>query len=488
MDLFLGFKVDPDSCNLRKKDPYGLIPIIERTVSSGVIESTKLTTGNKSFSLSSVVNQSGPHSTVFFRITDITKQEQEYAEEKRRSKILEMLVDIANSASRHETIDQLCKYAISSIAGMLDFEYGAVFVIDSVTDSIEIYSENITTSEINQSKKLYFNLDDNMTQELIRSKTECFSDSNSSDPSDPCFTIMKSLRLGTLIIVSFQINHEKYGSLVIGSIKNVTLGLSEIQLSRTVSTQLGMALDRHLLLDTLKQRYKMVENANRTKDELITMIGHELKTPLTSIVGYIELLDIDKHNLNQKQREFVTTLHHQSDVLSWLVSGINLLAMLKTNKYTLEKESLELGKVLQRLQGRFTRPENRSEITIKSSIDEDTIIKTDITAFLGICTNLFTAFERFSNLESQIDLSISKSGEDVIIDISDNSNPIGNEDLEKIYEMFSILSTKPSTINRGTVGLPLSIVKEFTDLLGGNIWFHSLPSGNKVIVILPGVF
>lgn len=487
-DLFLKFKSDPDICNLKKKDPYGLIDIIERTVHSGVIESTKLAISDRSYSISSVISNSGSNFTVLFHITDITKQEQEFEEEKRRSRTLEMLVDIANSASKHESIDQLCKYTIQSVTRMLDYEYGAILIIDIITGAVEIHSDSVTTKKKNQFRKLYLNTDDKLVQDVLRSEKEIYADTRLSNASDPISVIMKSLKLNSMVVIPFQVNHEKKGCYIIGSIKNTKVDPSDIQLFRTASTQLGMALDRHLLLETLKQRYKMVENANRTKDELITMIGHELKTPLTSIVGYTELLDIDNNNLTKKQREFVSTLHHQSDILSWLVSGINLLTMLKTRKYSLEKEEVEIGKILQRLQGRFTRQENRNEIKIINNIDEKTIIKTDVTAFLGICTNLLTAFERLSNLESQIDFSISKSDDTVSIEISDNSNPIGNDDLGKIYEVFSTLSTKPSTINRGTIGLPLSIVKEFTDLLGGNLWFHSLPSGNKVVVILPGVF
>lgn len=485
---FLGLKTDSDLCSLRKKDPYGLMPVIEKTISSGVIESTKLHIGDRSYNLNSVKNQSESDSTVLFHIADITKQEQGLAEEKQRSRMLEMLVDIANSASKRETIEQLCKYTISSITNMLDFEYGAIFIIDNITDSIDIYSDNITTFMTGQHKQLYINLEDITTLNMLCAKTEYFFDSDTEDSDNPCHMIAKSLGLGSMIIMPFQINHEKSGCCMIGSRSNSLVKPSMIQLSKTISTQLGMALDRHMLLETLKQRYKLVENANRTKDELITMIGHELKTPLTSIVGYIELFDIDKDNLTQKQREFITILHHQSDILSWLVSGINLLALLKTNRYALEKENIALDKVIQRMQGRFTRPENKNETTITCNVNEKMIINTDVTAFLGICTNLLIAFERFSNLDSRIDLTLSRLGHDISIEISDNSKPIGNEDLEKIYEIFSTLQTKPSTINRGSVGLPLSIVKEFTDLLGGSIRFDALPSGNRVVVVLPDVF
>lgn len=485
---FLGLKTDSDLCSLGKKDPYGLIPIIEKTISSGTIESTKLNIGDKSYNLNSVKNQSESESTVLFHITDITKQEQGLAEEKQRSRMLEMLVDIANSASKRETIEQLCKYTISSITSMLDFEYGVIFIVDNITDSVEIYSDNATSFMIGHHRQLQINLEDRSTLNMLCSKTEYFFDSSIDNPKDPYQMVAKSMELGSMIIMPFQINHEKSGCCVIGSRRIPLVKPSMMQLTKTITTQLGMALDRHMLLETLKQRYKLVENANRTKDELITMIGHELKTPLTSIVGYIELFDIDKDNLTQKQREFITILHHQSDILSWLVSGINLLALLKTNRYTPEKENVALDKVIQRMQGRFTRPENKNETTITCNVNEKTIINTDITAFLGICTNLLIAFERFSNLDSRIDLSISRLDHDVSIEISDNSKPIGNEDLEKIYEIFSTLQTKPSTINRGSVGLPLSIVKEFTDLLGGSIRFDSLSSGNKAVVILPGVF
>jgi signal transduction histidine kinase len=217
------------------------------------------------------------------------------------------------------------------------------------------------------------------------------------------------------------------------------------------------------------------------------MIGHELRTPLTSIVGYVELLDTFSENLDNKQKDFVSVLHHQTDMLAWLVSQITMLTSLKTGKYRLDLEPIDICQVISSLSGRLSEISDIKQVRIISDITEHQKVNTDRNAFLGICMNLVFAFQRLSNIETMISLSFHDTREKLTIEVSDNSSPFGSQDMEIVYEMFTSLPTKPSTTIKGTIGLPLSIAKEFTLLLSGKIWFDNDAYGNRVIVELPFV-
>lgn len=487
-DSIFGFKTDPHLDRLGKFYGIDMEGIISKTRRSKEIETTKITLNSRTYLLNSLCTGTGTDPTVLVHVTDITKQELEINEEKKRSKTLEMLVDIANAANKFQTSTQVCEYAVESALSLLDFEYGAVFLTDRQSGEISSCGMASNTSKADRKIVLNLDLDNEAIRNAIKSETQQCYDIGSTEEDSPLVSVMQSLKLGCAIFQPININQEKKGCLVLASKSNTVLSKNEIQFSVTVSTQLGMALDRYMLVETLQQKYRNVESSNRTKDELITMIGHELKTPLTSIVGYIELLDIEKNNLNKRQKEFISTLHHQSDILSWLVSGINTLATLKTNRYVPEYETIDLHRILQRLEGRFTKHDNKNTISINCDLPSETKIRTDVTAFLGICTNVLAVFERLSEGESVVNLELSKSGESILIVGSDDSAPIGNQDWERIFDIFTTLQSKPSTTNRGSVGLPLSIIKEFANLLGGNIWLHSVDSGNKIVVLIPDVF
>lgn len=487
-DSIFGFKNNTYIEPLNKRFGIDLESIIKKTTQSMEICTSKLALNSKTYLLNSIFTGSGKDKTVLVHITDITKQELEIVEEKKRSKTLELLVNIANAANKFKTSAQICEYTIDSALSLLGYEYGAVFLTDIQTGEITSYGKSINTVNVERKDVLFFDINNQVLKDAIKSDTEQHFDIGSSETDSPLAGLMHSLKLGCAIIQPININTEKKGCLVLASRNNTVLSRKEIQFAMTVSTQLSMALDRHMLVETLQQKYKSIEYSNRTKDELITMISHELKTPLTSIVGYIELLDIEKNNLNKRQKEFITTLHHQSDVLSWLVSGIDMLATLKTNRYVPDYETVDLYKVLQRLEGRFTKHDSKNEISIECDLPEETRIRTDVTAFISICSNLLAVFERLSEGESSVNLEISKSGDSILIVGTDNSAPIGNQDWEKIFDIFTTLQSKPSTTNRGSIGLPLSIVKEFANLLGGNIWLHSVDNGNKIVVLIPDVF
>jgi signal transduction histidine kinase len=486
-DTEFGFKDCSDLLLLKYRKNIDFPTIIEKAVKTKTMQTSKIQVGEKTFLISTVLDQINSEPTVLAHAVDISKEEKIIQDEKKRSKTLEMLVDIANAANKFTTTSQLCKYALKSAKKLINMEFGFVFIFNKETYVMDVCNNYDLDTKQSDSDPI-INLNNIKLKKVLLSEKELIVDKDSTDLEYEISELIKSQDLQSLIVQPFQINSSTTGHLLMTSRKNTVVSNNDIKLTKTISTQLGMALDRFLMLDSLQHKYDIVELSNRTKDELITMIGHELKTPLTSIVGYIELLEIENANLNSKQKEFISILHHQSDILSWLVSSINLLALLKTNKYLLEFEVFDLFKALKRLEGRFTKHDIKNDISIICTLKQGILVKTDLSAFLGICTNLLAAFERFSESGSTVILEIIKSGDAMLIEVTDNSLPIGNQDWERIYDVFTTLQTKPSTINKGTVGLPLSIVKEFSMLLGGNTWLHSLPIGNKVVVSIPDAF
>jgi K+-sensing histidine kinase KdpD len=104
---------------------------------------------------------------------------------------------------------------------------------------------------------------------------------------------------------------------------------------------------------------------------------------------------------------------------------------------------------------------------------------------VNICANLVHAFQRFADPDAIIDFSMAKSNRVLAIKVSDNSKPLDKAEFDGIFELFSTIPAKPSTGNKGSVGLPLSLVREFTLLLGGNLWFEAGERGNTATVEIP---
>ena len=471
--------------DLKKEDPFGLIGIIDEIASKNSIIEKKVTVGQRTIELKFSQSPIRNKSRILALVRDVTAIEKQMELEVRKIKILEVLVDIANAANRMEGIGETSSYTITTILELLSYDFGTIFVYDNKTDRIELLSPVGATGVKIMDSNLPGSIRNSLSYKSIVENREIVIDSSSKNHDAAEFPMIKMLGLKSVIIIPFYINPGKNGCLFIGSKESRCVTAEEMQLARTVAIQIGIALDRGYLMAALDEKYRQLEQSNRVKDDLITMIGHELRTPLTSIVGYVELLDTFNESLDDKQKDFVSVLHHQTDMLAWLVTQITMLTSLKTGRYRIDVEVIDICQVISSLSGRLSEISDIKQVKVISDVTHSQRIKTDLNAFLGICMNLVFAFQRLSNVETLITLHFTDTSDKLIIEASDNSSPLGTQDLEIIFEMFTSLPTKPSTTIKGTIGLPLSIVKELTLLLGGKIWFDSDVGGNKVVVELP---
>jgi signal transduction histidine kinase len=477
---------DDSAIDLNNKTMEPLYDIVIETLHKTGISTRKMPIGQYKYELKAVKSVLTNHPKVLVLIRDVTELEQQIEQESKRSRILEMLVDIANASNRLENLKQTCNYTISAILDLIDFEYGVIFIHDFKANTTEMISPvGFSSLEPLDMQRMSTKISNSLAMKAMLSRQEIKIDESSDQYSLSDYPMLKMLSLKSLIITPFQVNPDRTGCLFVGTAKSRIINIDELQLARTVSTQIGSTIDRYLLLESLNEKYKQLQVSDKMKDELITMIGHELRTPLTSIVGFVELLDMDHDGMSQNQKEFISILHHQTDILSWLVSEINLLAVLKNGRYYLEIEPVNISQVLSSLEGRFSPETGTGTVKISLGLKGISEFMTDKNAFISICSNLLLAFQRLAFGDSSIELGIHNTDKSIIIEVSDNSTPLGKDDIANIFEMFSTISTKPSTINKGTIGLPLSIVKEFVNLLGGSMWFDTGDTGNKAVVELP---
>lgn len=237
----------------------------------------------------------------------------------------------------------------------------------------------------------------------------------------------------------------------------------------------------------LKESLKALKEMDIRKDQFISIAAHELKTPLTSIHGFSQLLqDRSVVENTERRNKYLSIMDHESKRLAKLVNEILDLSRidLGTVKLNLEpvdvKELIE-GDVKGEMKIAIEKKGLKSEYDIEPGMLK---IVTDKERLTEILINLIFNAVKFTT-EGKITVKVSREDKDLHFMVKDTGIGIAKENHEKVFERFYQVDSSYTRKVRGA-GLGLALCKEFVELLGGKIWIKSEPGkGSEFHFTLP---
>ncbi len=239
----------------------------------------------------------------------------------------------------------------------------------------------------------------------------------------------------------------------------------------------------------LKERNDALIVADRLKDDFVKNVSYELRSPLTNIIGFAEMLDSGvSGELNEKQIEYTNYIKTSSQRLGILIDNILDLATADAGVLELNFEELDISQLIKRakagLVGILGAKGSDAEIDLEVNIAANLpVFVADSTRIVQILYNLLSNAVRFSDKGSKIWLNVTGRQDRVIFTIEDEGVGISNEMKDIIFNRFEGKSTNGQ--QRGS-GLGLAIVKTFVNLHGGTISLEKRePKGTRVIVSMP---
>ncbi len=240
----------------------------------------------------------------------------------------------------------------------------------------------------------------------------------------------------------------------------------------------------HIKIDeTVENRLKEMIKSERTKTELITGVSHDLKTPITSIVAYIDLLK--KEELDTKAKEYVHILDKKANSLSLMVKDLFVLAKTSGGEVKIEKEYIDINKLLKQTIADMEDKIKESGFIIKEKYyNNDIEIVSDGKKLYRVMQNLIDNALKYSLANSRIYLETNKNDNDVEIILTNTASYDMNFDCKEILEKF--VRADKSRTKEGS-GLGLAISNSFIMALGGS--FNIKVDGDqfKAIIKLPTI-
>lgn len=256
----------------------------------------------------------------------------------------------------------------------------------------------------------------------------------------------------------------------------------------------GAAVDRAQAVEKLGSRARALEEdnqrlneVNRLKDVFLSTATHELKTPLTSVIAYSELLADQRLALGDTRRgEFMARLRSEAHRLLGLIDDILDLSRIESGKLTLQRRLVLLGD-LAREAVETTRPlAEKYGIAIETALDAELPhMPLDAVKMRQVIVNLLVNAVKFSPRSGTVVIRTGVDGDDALLEVVDRGAGIRPEETTYIFEMFG-QGTNAIEDSRGGLGIGLHLVKRISELHGGHVGVNSRPGqGSTFWVRLP---
>lgn len=239
----------------------------------------------------------------------------------------------------------------------------------------------------------------------------------------------------------------------------------------------------HFKTEAIKNERLARENEQK-KDELIVYLAHDIKTPLTSMIGYLSLLSEIKDMPQEQRNRYIDIALDNSYRLEDLINELFDVARFNSEKIVLEKEELNLNLMLEQIADDFYPTLKEMNKKINFTSDEKTILYADPDKLSRVFNNLIKNAVNYSKENTDIYISILNKENQVTVKITNKGKQIPKEKLDKIFEKFYRLDSS-RTSKTGGSGLGLAIAKEIVELHGGKIYAESDMKETTFCVTLP---
>ena len=221
------------------------------------------------------------------------------------------------------------------------------------------------------------------------------------------------------------------------------------------------------------------------RKEFIADVSHELKTPITSIMGYADTLLEEEYD-KETQSKFLNVIASEARRMAKLVTDLLTLSKNDNNRNVVKKEQFDLGELVKKCQDKLAIEIKRKNHNVNCFVTADVpLVYADKDDIERVVLNIMTNSIKYTKEGGEIKIYVGFVYNDAYIKIFDNGIGIPEEDLSRIFERFYRVD-KARSREMGGTGLGLSIAKDLLDRNGGSIDIKSeVGKGTEVVIKVP---
>ena len=237
---------------------------------------------------------------------------------------------------------------------------------------------------------------------------------------------------------------------------------------------------------TLKRKEMETAISEQKKNDLVVYLAHDLKTPLTSIIAYLTMLDQRKSMPDEDREKYIHVTFEKASRLRELINEFFEITKFNLQDIVLEKEQLNLSFLLEQLADESYGVLKDKYLTCSVKTDDDLMVMGDPDKLARVFDNLLRNAIAYSYTDTEIEIEARAKGTDIVITFKNQGHEIPEQNLKLIFEKFYRVDNARSSQTGGS-GLGLSIAKRIVELHGGIIEATSDWERTTFTVVLPGI-
>lgn len=240
-------------------------------------------------------------------------------------------------------------------------------------------------------------------------------------------------------------------------------------------SQLGQAFRR--MADKIGEQFIDLRETDRLRRELISNVSHDLRTPLASMMGYVDTLMLKHQDLSEEQRlHYIEITRKHTLRLDQLIGDLFELSKLDANCVHPSLETFSLAELMQDITQEFELKAQKAGIElIFEAPEQQAMVHADIGLVQRVLENLLQNALKHTPAGGKVSIQLDPSPGAIRVAVADTGHGIPAEDLEHIFERF-YRAGKPDSGQADSTGLGLAIVKRILDLHGSRITVNSQPN------------
>jgi signal transduction histidine kinase len=226
------------------------------------------------------------------------------------------------------------------------------------------------------------------------------------------------------------------------------------------------------LADTLTDASIELEKSDMLQKDLIANVSHDLRTPLTMIKSYAEMIRDISGNNPEKRDEHLQVIIDEADRLNALVGDLLTVSRMQSGKMTLQRSDFNLTETAESIINTYKIMEYEEGYTFNFTAPADFIVNGDQDKIKQVISNLFTNAIKFCGDDKTVNISLKRKGKNVVCRVEDHGIGIEPDELSHVWERYYRASSNMVREAEGS-GLGLSIAKEILTLHKSNFGVES---------------